>query len=259
MQTVVSQRHRPSARRYGGFAAGKTGTTENYGDAWFVGFTDKMTIAVWVGYPEQHQVDGPRLRRRAGRGRHLPGRDLARLRRRRARIQTQRATPTAARADVNERRRRRACRRSVLQDTDGTDDDRCRPTPRRAGRAVDEHAVDHDRRRLRHSSRRRRRRPSNSRRRHRRSRRRRTRGRRHRTGGGDRRAATDALDARRPRSASRAPGGHGFDTWREPAAQNRHGRSGALVIPIRVPTSDLAAAGRRAGRAGSGRRRGPCC
>ena len=50
MQTVVSQ---GTAKRaaYGGFAAGKTGTTENYGDAWFIGFTDKMTIAVWVGYP----------------------------------------------------------------------------------------------------------------------------------------------------------------------------------------------------------------
>jgi penicillin-binding protein 1A len=33
------------------FAAGKTGTTENYGDAWFVGFTKRMTVAVWVGYP----------------------------------------------------------------------------------------------------------------------------------------------------------------------------------------------------------------
>ncbi|MDQ3742277.1 MAG: transglycosylase domain-containing protein, partial [Actinomycetota bacterium] len=30
------------------FAAGKTGTTENYGDAWFVGFTDRLTVAVWV-------------------------------------------------------------------------------------------------------------------------------------------------------------------------------------------------------------------
>ncbi|HEV2775659.1 MAG TPA: transglycosylase domain-containing protein, partial [Solirubrobacteraceae bacterium] len=30
---------------------GKTGTTENYGDAWFVGGTDKFTVAVWVGYP----------------------------------------------------------------------------------------------------------------------------------------------------------------------------------------------------------------
>jgi len=35
------------------FAAGKTGTTENYGDAWFVGFTDRYTIAVWVGYPDK--------------------------------------------------------------------------------------------------------------------------------------------------------------------------------------------------------------
>ncbi|HEY1539996.1 MAG TPA: transglycosylase domain-containing protein [Solirubrobacteraceae bacterium] len=30
---------------------GKTGTTENYGDAWFAGATDKLTVAVWVGYP----------------------------------------------------------------------------------------------------------------------------------------------------------------------------------------------------------------
>jgi penicillin-binding protein 1A len=35
------------------FAAGKTGTTENYGDAWFVGFTDRYTVAVWVGYPDK--------------------------------------------------------------------------------------------------------------------------------------------------------------------------------------------------------------
>jgi penicillin-binding protein 1A len=32
-------------------AWGKTGTTENYGDAWFAGSTDKLTVAVWVGYP----------------------------------------------------------------------------------------------------------------------------------------------------------------------------------------------------------------
>lgn len=31
------------------FAAGKTGTTQDYKDAWFVGFTDKYVIAVWVG------------------------------------------------------------------------------------------------------------------------------------------------------------------------------------------------------------------
>ncbi|MDQ3769731.1 MAG: transglycosylase domain-containing protein, partial [Actinomycetota bacterium] len=35
----------------GEVAWGKTGTTENYGDAWFVGATEDMTVAVWVGYP----------------------------------------------------------------------------------------------------------------------------------------------------------------------------------------------------------------
>jgi penicillin-binding protein 1A len=33
--------------------AGKTGTTENYGDAWFVGWTPQLTTAVWVGYPDK--------------------------------------------------------------------------------------------------------------------------------------------------------------------------------------------------------------
>lgn len=36
-----------------GFAAGKTGTTENYGDAWFVGWNHDLTVAVWVGYPDR--------------------------------------------------------------------------------------------------------------------------------------------------------------------------------------------------------------
>jgi len=35
------------------FAAGKTGTTENYGDAWFVGYDKELTVAVWVGYPDK--------------------------------------------------------------------------------------------------------------------------------------------------------------------------------------------------------------
>jgi penicillin-binding protein 1A len=33
--------------------AGKTGTTENYGDAWFVGYTPQLATAVWVGYPDR--------------------------------------------------------------------------------------------------------------------------------------------------------------------------------------------------------------
>ena len=31
---------------------GKTGTTQDYGDAWFVGASTKLTAAVWMGYPE---------------------------------------------------------------------------------------------------------------------------------------------------------------------------------------------------------------
>jgi penicillin-binding protein 1A len=37
------------------FIFGKTGTTENYGDAWFVGSNGEMTVAVWVGYPDRLQ------------------------------------------------------------------------------------------------------------------------------------------------------------------------------------------------------------
>ena len=33
-------------------AAGKTGTTQNNWDAWFVGYTPRLTAAVWMGYPE---------------------------------------------------------------------------------------------------------------------------------------------------------------------------------------------------------------
>ncbi len=41
------------AAAIGQFAAGKTGTTSNYGDAWFVGWDSKYTVAVWVGFPNK--------------------------------------------------------------------------------------------------------------------------------------------------------------------------------------------------------------
>ena len=34
-------------------AAGKTGTTNNFVDAWFIGFIPQLTTSVWVGYPEE--------------------------------------------------------------------------------------------------------------------------------------------------------------------------------------------------------------
>jgi penicillin-binding protein 1A len=52
LQTVVAY-GTGKAAQIPGFAAGKTGTTENYGDAWFVGWNDQMTVAIWVGYPDR--------------------------------------------------------------------------------------------------------------------------------------------------------------------------------------------------------------
>ena len=51
LQAVV-QNGTGTGANTGGFVAGKTGTTENYGDAWFVGFNKRWTVAVWVGYPD---------------------------------------------------------------------------------------------------------------------------------------------------------------------------------------------------------------
>jgi penicillin-binding protein 1A len=52
MLETVLQYGTGRAAAIGQFAAGKTGTTSNYGDAWFVGWNRKYTVAVWVGYPD---------------------------------------------------------------------------------------------------------------------------------------------------------------------------------------------------------------
>ena len=52
LQTVVTGGTGRNAQLSDGRpVAGKTGTTENYGDAWFVGYTPQLVAAVWVGYP----------------------------------------------------------------------------------------------------------------------------------------------------------------------------------------------------------------
>ncbi len=51
MLETVLQYGTGKAAAIGQFAAGKTGTTSNYGDAWFVGWDSRYTVAVWVGYP----------------------------------------------------------------------------------------------------------------------------------------------------------------------------------------------------------------
>ncbi len=41
------------ARSLGRPAAGKTGTTQDYTDAWFIGFTPQLTSGVWVGFDDK--------------------------------------------------------------------------------------------------------------------------------------------------------------------------------------------------------------
>ena len=49
----VMERGTGTGARIGRPAAGKTGTTQNYGDAWFVGFVPQLSTAVWVGDPDR--------------------------------------------------------------------------------------------------------------------------------------------------------------------------------------------------------------
>jgi membrane carboxypeptidase/penicillin-binding protein len=37
-------------------AAGKTGTTNDFVDAWFIGFTPKLVAGVWVGFDQPHTI-----------------------------------------------------------------------------------------------------------------------------------------------------------------------------------------------------------
>ncbi|MGD9822877.1 MAG: transglycosylase domain-containing protein [Desulfobacter sp.] len=37
-------------------AAGKTGTTDNYNDAWFTGFTPSLCVSVWTGYDKKKKL-----------------------------------------------------------------------------------------------------------------------------------------------------------------------------------------------------------
>jgi penicillin-binding protein 1A len=46
----VIERGTGTAARIGRDAAGKTGTTDDYADAWFVGYTPRIGTAVWMGY-----------------------------------------------------------------------------------------------------------------------------------------------------------------------------------------------------------------
>lgn len=58
MQSVVNEGTATSIRQLGftGPAAGKTGTTDDYTDAWFIGYTPTLTTGIWIGYDKKKTI-----------------------------------------------------------------------------------------------------------------------------------------------------------------------------------------------------------
>jgi penicillin-binding protein 1A len=54
MEDVINMGSGMRVRNYFHFpAGGKTGTTQEYADAWFVGFTPQLAAGVWIGFDDQ--------------------------------------------------------------------------------------------------------------------------------------------------------------------------------------------------------------
>jgi penicillin-binding protein 1A len=56
LEGVVAHGTGISAKKLNHPVAGKTGTTNDYTDAWFIGFTPSMTCGVWVGFDEKKNL-----------------------------------------------------------------------------------------------------------------------------------------------------------------------------------------------------------
>ena len=67
LQDVVVRGTGRRAQVPGRPVAGKTGTTDDNADAWFVGYTPQLSVAVWVGHPDSRE------RARDARGRLIQG------------------------------------------------------------------------------------------------------------------------------------------------------------------------------------------
>jgi penicillin-binding protein 1A len=56
LEGVVSHGTASAARKLNHPLAGKTGTTNDYTDAWFIGFSPSVTCGVWMGFDEKKQL-----------------------------------------------------------------------------------------------------------------------------------------------------------------------------------------------------------
>jgi penicillin-binding protein 1A len=66
MEGVIQRGTAAAAAGLPGHLAGKTGTTDRYTDAWFIGFSPRITCAVWVGRDLKEPI-----------GRHMTGAEAA--------------------------------------------------------------------------------------------------------------------------------------------------------------------------------------
>jgi penicillin-binding protein 1A len=59
LRAVIERGTAVRAKEINRMVYGKTGTTNDFSDAWFVGFDDKLVVGVWVGR-DNHKPIGPK-------------------------------------------------------------------------------------------------------------------------------------------------------------------------------------------------------
>jgi penicillin-binding protein 1A len=56
LEDVIQKGTGVRARELGRHVAGKTGTTNDFGDAWFLGYTPNLVTGVWVGFDDRRSL-----------------------------------------------------------------------------------------------------------------------------------------------------------------------------------------------------------